>query len=652
MHMMRPAALSAALALVLPLGCSSGGSADSGTGGSNDLGDGGPSTATHLPADPADTSSNPSASANPPDAPSTTDSATSDTQSAETEPEPGSPSDDTSDDGVVEEEDVLIESGDPLACEREVAFQAVLLNDPAPIDVVIVADHSLSLGWSKDDLSRGLSELLSNMSGRDARFFLLTPTQYDASSAASSRLSSFDVVQWKDPVTGEPYQNAVTRYSETCTDIDNQVIPCPEDPNSFEQPLTVDGRFEFVMPEALASISKDMTVQQIAAQQEIIKQAILALGANGAAYEQPLCTLGRYVAQAASELPERVVFLILSDEDDTSDPNECLTGLHYEKRRQPVEVSDCSAGCSSIRYWAFAPASRFWVSYTCIPTDDLGTPFPDQAVDGAFTYTTNDEDCSAGPDCTETNLQSTRNYCSPGAIIDSCERTCSTDPEDRVGCLLDLQDTEVDACSEPFQYGGVTYQSVPDFCAATRGEGNWGECERHAYSDSVAGTGGWTGGMSPQRLAVATTPAQLAEYVTRQVDTVFGADNYSIQLIAFRPEFECAPQAGQSYAENLATLTTPEGIFPICESYAPALERISGFAESTLQAAYEFELSDRETLEAVVVTDLAGDERTLDPSQYYYDYTAFRLTLDRGAITARDRELSVEIEIHCTAVVR
>jgi hypothetical protein len=554
---------------------------------------------------------------------------------------------------VVEEDDVLIEEGEPISCEREIAFQAVVLSDPEPIDVVIVADHSMSLGWSKDDLSSGLSELLARISGRDARFFLLTPTQYGASSAPSSRLlPGSDIVQWKDPVTQEPYQNAVASYSEVCTDSDGQVIACPEDLITFEQPVTIEGSFDFVMPEPLANIGKDMTAEELSAQQEVIKAAILALGGEGASNEQPLCTLGRYVAQAAEQLPERVVFLVLSDEDDQSDPKECLTGLTYTRYRQPVEVSDCSGGCAYVRYWAFAPASRFWVSHTCVPTDDVGTPFPDQAVDGAFTYTTNAEDCSAGPDCTEANLNSVRNYCSPGAIISSCSRTCSTEPDDRVGCSIDLEDTTVDACTQPFEYGGSTYQNIAEFCELRHDEGNWGDCDRRAYSDAP-GTGNWAGGLSPHRLAAgATTPAQLADHFLEQVDTVFGPDNYSVQLIAFRPEFACTPQAGQSYADNLASITSAENVFPICESYAPALERISGFAEGTLQAVYDFELSDRETLEAVVVTDLAGVERTLDPSQYQYDFTAFRLTLNRGAVTARDRELTVEVEIHCTPVVR
>lgn len=56
------------------------------------------------------------------------------------------------------------------------------LGEPAPFDLVIVADHSMSLAWSRDELSKGLQDLLANVEGRQVRVFLLTPTQYGASS--------------------------------------------------------------------------------------------------------------------------------------------------------------------------------------------------------------------------------------------------------------------------------------------------------------------------------------------------------------------------------------------------------------------------------------------------------------------------------------
>jgi hypothetical protein len=47
-----------------------------------------------------------------------------------------------------------------------------------------------------------------------------------------------------------------------------------------------------------------------------------------------------------------------------------------------------------------------------------------------------------------------------------------------------------------------------------------------------------------------------------------------------------------------------------------------------------------------------GTERTLTADQYDYDFDASKLTLHPGSINGRDRKLNVELEIHCTAVVR
>src|SRR6187551_3997998 len=67
-------------------------------------------------------------------------------------------------------------------CTRVESISALAIERPEPFDVVIVADHSGSLSWSRDSLSAGLKNLLSYAHGQEVRFFVLTPTQYGASS--------------------------------------------------------------------------------------------------------------------------------------------------------------------------------------------------------------------------------------------------------------------------------------------------------------------------------------------------------------------------------------------------------------------------------------------------------------------------------------
>src|SRR5262252_6915161 len=52
-----------------------------------------------------------------------------------------------------------ISSGEAFdaGCRRDVSLKAVTFGKPPPFDVVIVADNSDSLSWSRDDLSSGLA---------------------------------------------------------------------------------------------------------------------------------------------------------------------------------------------------------------------------------------------------------------------------------------------------------------------------------------------------------------------------------------------------------------------------------------------------------------------------------------------------------------
>jgi hypothetical protein len=88
-------------------------------------------------------------------------------------------------------------------------------------------------------------------------------------------------------------------------------------------------------------------------------------------------------------------------------------------------------------------------------------------------------------------------------------------------------------------------------------------------------------------------------------------------------------------------------VFPICESYAPALDRIDDFARTLIRTEYPLELALNETITSVVVTTLEGETRTLDAEQYSHDRERSLLSLDEGAIGSGDGEVEVEIELLC-----
>jgi hypothetical protein len=194
------------------------------------------------------------------------------------------------------EPEVLLDDDAP-PCMREVTFEAVPLKTPPPFDVVIVADHSDSLSWSRDDLASGLESLLDQVRGHDARFYVLTPTQYGpSSSGAINWVTGEDLVQWKDPATGVAYSHAVTDYTISCTDPNGIPIACPPYPSRDVQ-FILEGTWTLRTTTPAAKISALMTDAEFAAEADALGDSILDLAGAGSSYEQPMCTLHRYLAQ-------------------------------------------------------------------------------------------------------------------------------------------------------------------------------------------------------------------------------------------------------------------------------------------------------------------------------------------------------------------
>jgi hypothetical protein len=551
-----------------------------------------------------------------------------------------------------EETDIVIEIGDEPApdCERQISFSAVTLSDPPAFDVVIVADHSDSLSWSREDLSKGLSTLLQDLAGRDLRFFVLTPTQYGASSAAVDYIDGSDLVPWRDPVTGVAYDHEMTSYTQECKDPQGTPIECPEYEALGQNEFSLTGKFTFRMPSPVAQITKDMSDAEVTVQQTAVQDAILGLGSGGSPYEQPLCTLNRYVMQDPALLPERVVFIVLSDEDDSSAPYDCMDSVDYSQSRGETVTPGCTAGCDYVQYVASVPSPAKLIEYTCVPVDDLGVESPENAKQGSFPENVDVCDSTAPSECTDADLKWLDFYCDPTDKVSNCQATCTTGGVS-AQCVLNFEGDNHDACDNAFELDGTSYSNLADYCNKTQGAKDWQDCQPTGYIR--LGKSEYASGSESARPVVgALDAAGMAQFFTQQAAAVFG-ENYSVETIVMDPSFSCELQAGQSYATVLRTIASSDAdVFPICESYAPALQRVRGYAETLLQNEYTFSLGEKETISAVRVTDVDGTERTLTADQYDYDFDASKLTLHPGSINGRDRKLNVELEIHCTAVVR
>jgi hypothetical protein len=535
------------------------------------------------------------------------------------------------------------------ACERDVSLTAVVLGEPAPFDLVIVADHSESLAWSRDELSSGLQNLLSDVRGRAVRIFLLTPTQYgESSSQALLPLQGTPVVPWQDPATGKAYQDAATTYSQVCTNPQGAVIDCPSPLGP--DPYHVVGTWSFAMPEPIAVLSPDMTDAAFEAEQSAVAGAILAIGGTGSPHEQPLCTLDRYITQAASSLPEHAVFLVISDEDDVSLPGDCLAGFTGEVTATQNEngTTPCSSGCDAYRYSMTGDSFAKGLPFVCAAFDDLGNRIPGSEQMG-YAYQGQLSSCDgivAGP-CTADEQQSVGFFCESGKVVVSCDRECST--ASGLVCSVDLHDPTVNPCTDAFTLDGVRYGNLASYCAS-RGSG-WTDCKGGGvtiqYAQSLSGSS------STQSLTSGTTTLDMALYFRARADAAFAPGAYRTEAIVFEPSFSCSLGMGQSYATNLAKLVADETrLFPLCEAYAPALDGVLDFAQALIQTTFHLTLKDDEDVTGVTVVDDHGAERSLLADDFTYDRTTGVLTIASTALRATDSTLHVEITSDCRPVVR
>ena len=532
-------------------------------------------------------------------------------------------------------------------CQRQVTLQAVTLGEPAPFDLVIVADHSMSLTWSRDELAKGLQDLLTHVQGRQVRVFLLTPTQYGASSAAAKKALTGDaVVSWQDPVSGKPFEDAMTEYSQTCTDSAGAAIDCPapEGPTPYQ----VHGTWAFAMPEPVATISPDMTDAAFAAQAAAVQSAILAIGGTGSPHEQPLCTLARYVSQPAAKLPKNAVFLLITDEDDESTPDECLQSYESALQVYKTEQSatSCSAGCDAYRYSMLGTNRWLRLPYTCAAFTDTGTRIAGTDRSGWYNLGAvgTCDSITPGP-CSDAERASVAAFCDSGLSLVDCTRECASQ---ELPCKVDLPDPGIDACTQSFSYDGQTWPNLEGYCAS-RGSA-WHDCTGGGvnlqYTQNFAGTYSHvnvTGG--------STNTADIAAYVKNTAATAFAAGGYLLEGIVFEPSFSCALGSGQSYATNLANfIGDPSHLFPLCESYAPALDGVVDFAQTLVQTQFALALQSDEHITRVTVVAKDQSERRLTDQDYHF--AAGTLELEAAAIRASDVNLRVEITSDCRPVIR
>jgi hypothetical protein len=546
-----------------------------------------------------------------------------------------------------------------VACRRSVNLRGVTITRPVPFDVIIVADNTDSLSWSRDNLSAGLKNLLGRVHGHEARFFVLTTTQYGASSqAAVSPLTGKELVSWRDPVSGTAYLNPVTIYRQECSGSDGAPIPCPKAPPDTSQSWKVKGTWQFTMPGPVTAITPDMDDDQIAVQQQRIADAILALGGGGSPQEQPLCTLLRTIGQSSTALPKNAVFVVLTDEDDTSAPDVCLAGYEASAQLASAPKENCESNCPEYSYRAYRHYQEERLDFTCLPVDDKGTSHPEQAtrkslVTNAVMYSCSADASSPSRTCNDAELGKVGLECGAGTVVKECTYICA-DAAGTTECALIRTDNKTNLCTQSFDENGVRYANMADYCAQKRAGAKWDNCYVMGQQPKVTDAGVPIARTErTTSLISAKSTLDMIQSFKNSADRLIGKGKYSVETIVLDPAFSCPLHSGQSYATNIRTLASSNSdVFSLCDDYAPAIERIATFAEYLVQTTFALDLDDYELVEAVVTTQKQGSQRAVASTGYTYDRQAKLLRLHPGVLTAQDESLAASVARECHRVIQ
>lgn len=343
------------------------------------------------------------------------------------------------------------------------------------------------------------------------------------------------------------------------------------------------------------------------------------------------------------------MFLVISDEDDVSVPDDCLVSYDMSVHETTTEngTEPCSSNCDGYRYSMTGDSYMKVYPYTCAAFSDMGERIAGSEHGGWLNVPSTENCAGLTGACSPEEEAEAGKWCDSGLTLVDCTRECMTVP---TTCSFDTTDASLDACSESFAYNGQTWANLAAYCASTRGSG-FHDCTgggiKRVTTTSISGS------QMHQDLMPGTDTSAVAQYVKSHLATAFGPQQYLVEGILFDQRFGCQLGAGQSYATNLiGTIGDPTHVFSLCDTYAPALDGVLDFAQALIKTDFTLTLKADEHVTAVVVIGKDGSERKLSSAEYTFDEASGHLSIQKSAIHGEDADLRVEVTSDCRPLVR
>ena len=222
-----------------------------------------------------------------------------------------------------------------------------------PTKVLFVVDNSRTMSLSQSYLATGVQDMAKDLHGFDADFFIYSTTdQALSSNETNSNLrndkpvlnsSKLQTCSWKEMVDGKW--------------VDKTGAICPND----KQGLFTSEFINLMNPSLAQGIKFRSTdpMTQLQQSSQNLASAVTSTGIEGSSTETGLCTLVRSVYNEAEnkifKKGDNAALVILSDENDASDPAQCISRETQEETfvGRSAETVDCNPQiekCNSMDY--------------------------------------------------------------------------------------------------------------------------------------------------------------------------------------------------------------------------------------------------------------------------------------------------------------
>lgn len=495
---------------------------------------------------------------------------------------------------------------------RKLTIDPTYNQQKANLKVLFVVDDSYTMSQSQTQLANAIDSLLNPLQGHNVEL---------------------KIVSTSGVPSNEVDYNISTRY------MTEQRLTIPQTQLSSLSSYLVEKNIANSTNQRHGSLRlyRSSTTAQFNQLKSQIKSSILSVGVNGSDTEEGLCATARQLFDESSssffKTGDKAAIVILSDENDTSVFNKCVTRYIQRVSSQPV-----------VYYSYGQQRAKVTLEYQ-LSRDGVTSWYPviwGVALNGNQTIV-NGNTCSAA----DLNYAVTR-ITSQGYIIRNVSACVyETIPASYYGADLGDNGTDVNKnlCSQQTVFNNVAYANLYSMVNAIGLSAQPGSCSKQVLpGNSLSASIEYD---SVIKSDIGSTNSQNLSYaIKNQAVQLFGASGFTVASLVRKFGESCALSSGQSYGisyEGLSTLLGPNNSVTasLCASdFSSTLSQVSNYIVN--EAAVSYVISGLQSNEVVSAVRILRGNQTINLMISEYEIVGSTLTLTNFSIQSGDR---IEVEI-------